>query len=291
MDIAALLRVVASDAGGRGVPLLSRVHHWKKALSLCVGAKKIVIVTGFFIAGVEAPETDGPLGSVILGRALMRLGREVLLMTDSRNFSVLSACSKAVDGPATVVSDSGEEEFCRLGEPDLLIFLERPGRALDGHYYNMNGVDITSVVTPLDSLALAAVEGGRTVLGIGDGGNEVGMGFLYDDLVSLLPGYTSFLSCVPSTVCLTVDVSNWGGYALAALLSVHFDQWLGVDSEEEERMLETVARCGAVDGVLGRAALSVDGFSLSDLKQVVSQIQGWFVQETSNKMLRTPSEL
>ena len=55
---------------------------------------------------------------------------------------------------------------------DLLIFLERPGRAGDGRYYNMRGRDISASVVPLDDLAAHALERGLPVIGIGDGGNE-----------------------------------------------------------------------------------------------------------------------
>ena len=276
-DISALLRIVASNRGGRGVSLLSRASHWERALALCVGAEKALIVTGFFIPSARAPETDGPPGAVILGRALARLGKDAALATDSRNFSVLSACSRSVEGPPVLRMDDADP--FALDGLDLLVFLERPGRALDGRYYNMRGLDVTPDIAPLDDLAPAAIERGISVLGIGDGGNEAGMGFAREELTELLPRYAPFLSCVPSTVCLAADVSNWGGYALAALLSACAGQWVGVTEEEETRMLRAVFERGAVDGVFGRPGLSVDGFSLPRLAQVTARIEDWYQLE------------
>ena len=266
--------IVASNLGGRRVSLLSDASLWERAFPLCQAARSVLIVTGFFIRSASAPETDGPPGSVILGRALALLGKRVSLATDRHNLSVLDACSGSVGGPSVLCLDGPDP--AALKGVDLLVFLERPGRAGDGRYYDMKGTDIGSVVVPLDDLALAAVGLGVPVLGIGDGGNEAGMGALYEPLVRLLPHYAPFLSRVPSTVCLPVDVSNWGGYALAALLSVPFGRWVGLDEGEEERMLAALRDRGAVDGVSGLGGCSVDGFALPDLNRVSSRLRSWY---------------
>ena len=266
--------IVASDLGGRRASVLSDASLWGRAFSLCWAARSALIVTGFFIRSASAPETDGPPGSVVLGRALAFLGKRVSLATDRHNLSALDACSGSVGGPSVLCLDGPDP--AALEGFDLLVFLERPGRAGDGRYYNMRGEDIGTVVVPLDDLALTAVGLGVPVLGIGDGGNEAGMGALYEPLVRLLPHYAPFLSRVPSTVCLPVDVSNWGGYALAALLSVPFGRWVGLDEGEEKRMLAALRDRGAVDGVSGLGGCSVDGFALPDLNRVSSRLRSWY---------------
>jgi hypothetical protein len=40
---------------------------------------------------------------------------------------------------------------------NLLIFIERPGRASDGRYYNLRGTDIGDVVVPLDDIVGSAM--------------------------------------------------------------------------------------------------------------------------------------
>ncbi len=273
-DIGSLQGIVASDRSGRGVSSLAAPAFWEGALSLCRAARNVLIVTGFFIRSASAPETDGPPGAVVLGRALALLGKGVRLATDRRNFPALDSCSESIGGPPVLCLET--PDAASLRETDLLVFLERPGRAGDGCYYNMKGEDIGSVVVPLDELASMALDSGIPVLGIGDGGNEAGMGLLYEPLARLLPHYAPFLSRVPSTVCLPVDVSNWGGYALAALLSVSFGRWSGLNEGEEERMLEALRAQGAVDGVSGRGDRSVDGFALSELTRVSSRLRSWY---------------
>ena len=277
MGIPSLQSVVASDRGGRGVSALSHPLLWERAIALCWDARSVLIATGFFIRSAEAPETDGPPGSVILGRALALQGKKVRLVTDRRNFSALTACSESVGGPPVLLMD--EPAPSALEGIDLLVFLERPGRAGDGRYYNMRGEDISPVVAPLDDWASMAAALEIPVLGVGDGGNEAGMGALYEPLAQRLPHYAPFLSRVASTVCLPVDVSNWGGYALSALLSLPLGLWTGLNGGEEERMLEALRRQGAVDGVLGTCGCSVDGFGLSDLTQVSSRIRAWYAAQ------------
>ncbi|MDR3265195.1 MAG: DUF4392 domain-containing protein, partial [Synergistaceae bacterium] len=217
MDTAGLQAAVASNSRERGASSLCRAAFWEEALELLALSSRVLLVTGFYIRGAGACETDGPPGAVILGRALARTGKRVVLLTDRRNYECLRACSRSVGGPPVARVDDPSQVSMRM---DLLIFIERPGRAADGRYYNMRGVDISDVVAPLDDLAEIAGGRGVPVLSIGDGGNEAGMGALYDSLLEALPSrYAGCISKVPSRVCLPVDVSNWGGYALAALLS------------------------------------------------------------------------
>ena len=51
----------------------------------------------------------------------------------------------------------------------------------------------------------------------GDGGNEVGMGKVYPQLISSTITNAALIGCVvPTDHLLVCSVSNWGGYALAA---------------------------------------------------------------------------
>ena len=50
--------------------------------SLGSGSSSVVIANGFYILSAGAPETDGPLGAVVIGDALNALGHEVVHVTD-----------------------------------------------------------------------------------------------------------------------------------------------------------------------------------------------------------------
>ncbi len=273
MDTAALQEIVASNSRARGVSTLCRPVFWDNALQLLTRSSQIAIVTGFFIRSAGACETDGPPGAAVLGRALASMGKNVILLTDDRNYECLRACSRSIGGPSVARVD-GPEKI--PSEADLLVYIERPGRGADGRYHNMKGMDISDVVVPLDDAMEPAMQRGASVLGIGDGGNEAGMGLLYDELAALMPHYVPSLSRVSSHICLPVDLSNWGGYALAAILSCFYRRWAGLDKGEEALMLDALLKAGAVDGVTGVADTSVDGVSLEELEEISSAIRNWY---------------
>jgi hypothetical protein len=276
MDFDSLRRIVASDARARGVSVLCRPVLWENALQLFLKTSRILIITGFYIKSAGAPETDGPPGAVVLGRALAKVGKDVILLTDTRNYGALHACSRSLGGPVAACFDDPAKIHLDM---DLLVFIERPGRASDGHYYNMKGMDIGDVVVSLDDIAEPAMKRGIPVLGVGDGGNEAGMGFFYDELAQLMPHYAPCLSRVSAACCLPVDISNWGAYALAAVLSVFYRRWLGLDPGEEALMLEALAKAGAIDGIKGTAGMSVDGVSLDGpggLDETALYLKNWY---------------
>lgn len=273
--------VIGSDRPGRKVGGLLRPEHLGQALELLIKASSVAVVTGFFVPACGAPETDGPGGAVMLGRALERCGRSVTLFTDARCFSVLESCSRAVDGPAVRSVETGKEIL--ESSPSLIVFIERLGRAADGRYYNMRAEDISSVTAPLDDAAHPALAAGIPVLAVGDGGNEAGMGNFRAELSSILPGYAHCLSVTQASLTLPVDVSDWGGYALAAMLSLVAGEWVGPDEEEIDPMLASIVGAGAVDGVTLRGEPTVDGFDASVHRAVVRSLH----EITSSAILNT----
>ena len=272
MDIfGRICSLIASDRPGRKVGPLLRPEILGEAAALLSRSSSIAVVTGFFVPACGAPETDGIGGAVMLGRSLERSGRDVELFTDPLCFAPLDACSRVVRGPVARSAESVEEILS--SSPSLLVFIERLGRAADGRYYNMRGEDISSVTAPLDAAASTALETGTPVLAIGDGGNEVGMGNFGTQLAELLPWYAGCLSVTEATVTLPVDVSDWGGYALAALLSLRQGKWVGADEDELLPMFDAQIGAGAVDGVTRRSEPTVDGFNASVHRDVVRSLK------------------
>ncbi len=173
-------------------------------------------------------------------------------------------CAEAIGFPAERVLDATNFNPA-TNRPSLLAYVERLGRAADGRYYNMRREDITNWTAPLDSFAM---HGDIPVLAVGDGGNEVGMGAIHGPLRAHMPDYAEFLCVVGADVCLPVDVSNWGAYALVAAMSSLVGEWLGQTTQEERAMLEVLCACGVVDGVSKQSALSVDGLDIEVQLQV-----------------------
>ena len=272
-----LSSIAASDLPGRKVPLLLEVSSWGRALQYLLDAWDILVITGFMVPEAGAPETDGPPGSVVLGRALARIGKRVRIVTDPNCFEGVNGCSRSIEGPEVLSVEKGGDLF--EYPPDLLIFVERLGKASDGRYYNMRSEDISSLTFPLDEAAFMASERDIPVIAVGDGGNEAGMGLIADRIRELLPHFRTCISMVPSDVILPVDVSNWGAYALAAMLSLDHGTWLGHSPHEEELMLRKMLFLGCVDGVTRGKDLSVDGFPLSMNVKIIMDLRKWWEEQ------------
>ena len=265
-----LTALVARDEAGRGASKLSSPRELMRAASAFAPLRKWAVVSGFYVPAAGAPETDGPGGAAILARAFQREGRVCEIWTDVRCIEVLAECAKAAgcaENTARIAPASLKERA-----PDGIIFVERLGRAADGRYYNFKKQDISEWTAPLDALADEAAGLGIHTIGIGDGGNEAGMGNFYAELCALLPGYAACLSVVRAEFALTADVSNWGAYALAEALSFVWGVRRGTEPGEETKMLEAAARAGAADGISGRCETSVDGFCAAALEKKIAEL-------------------
>ena len=225
---------------------------------------KVFITTGFYILTAGTIETDGPPGAIALGNGLEKLGYEVVYITDSYASKFLdeyrSHKSRLIDFPICSDEESCKYSKTLLGEekPGILISIERCGRSHDGLYRNMRNLSITEYTAQIDRL----FDLHNTTIGIGDGGNEIGMGNVYKavEKSSQLvedPAITKVSELVISSV------SNWGGYGLLAQLSQATGINLLPNIVDEKEMIEGMVNLGAVDGVTGKSVYQVDGFELN----------------------------
>ncbi|HJT32879.1 MAG TPA: glutamate cyclase domain-containing protein [Pirellulales bacterium] len=149
-----------------------------------------------------------------------------------------------------------------------------------GVCHNMRGVSIDAVTAPAHLLFEAAArDASIRTIGIGDGGNEIGMGsLLWETLRAALTGeHAGRTICRIATDHLILSgVSNWGAYALAcavAGLRSRADLLSGWDGAIQRRLIERLVQdAGAVDGVTGRREPTVDGIPLDDYSAIVDQI-------------------
>ena len=220
--------------------------------------QRVAIVSGFPVG--KSYETDGPAGAMALLQAIKACGGRAQLYGIEPYIERLRGCEDFVPGlkdsdlVAIVNDDQVSAEFRQhLSNfaPTLLVFVEVPGRAVDGCCYNMRYEDITArtlaweqflELAPCPSIAFA------------DGGNELGMGAAADALKQL-----SIAPAISTTDALVLsDISNWGAYGLLALLSVYMRKDL-LRGFRLTGLLEQLNRNGIVDGVTGMASPSEDG--------------------------------
>jgi hypothetical protein len=189
-----------------------------------------------------------------LYQLLLHCGAQPTILSDRPITDALSTdfrCAELATGTRGEIAGAVSLLY-QQASPDLVISIERPGIAADGHCYNMAGDDISAACSSAEPyLELATCP----TIAIGDGGNELGMGKAQAAL-SALNIRAAICDCDELIVA---DVSNWAAYALHALV-----QWLdnkphhlALDIQEALAYLVAV---GAVDGVTGLPTPTEDGF-------------------------------
>jgi hypothetical protein len=296
--LTAIRDLIQEDVGNRGLArdpaanLISACPDDFAAACRGIAAAErpsVAILTGFYIAHADPPcgETDGPLGALCLARVLVPLGVRVTIFTDpfcrQALETGLEACGfDAAAVPVLTVPPATHpwDGWLKLDWTPLiellglthLIALERVGPShVDGHCYSMRGLDVTPYTHPAHLLIEDAArrQPRLTTIGIGDGGNEIGMGKVPWDVVRRNVPNGGQIACRVATDHLIVaGVSNWGAYGLAAGVALLRGQRLDpalFDPERERALLRLMVEKGPlVDGVRGTLNVSVDGLDFDD---------------------------
>uniref|UniRef100_A0A8C3P4I5 D-glutamate cyclase, mitochondrial n=2 Tax=Cyanoderma ruficeps TaxID=181631 RepID=A0A8C3P4I5_9PASS len=238
--IKTLETLIGIDPGERGIRHLQRPGELLGACLAMSHAGSVLITTGFPTHfGHQPPEeNDGPPGALAIAAVLQALEKQVAIVTDHRAMELnkkiieeavrLGILKKAIPllSYQRESADSALMFLCENGNPgrprfDHLVAIERAGMAADGNYYNARKVNIKHLVDPIDELFLAAQTiPGVTTTGVGDGGNELGMGKVKDAVKKHIKNGDVIACDVEADFTVVAGVSNWGGYAVACGLHV-----------------------------------------------------------------------
>jgi hypothetical protein len=276
--IARIETLARRDPGARGLASHADTHDLYAAAAELLHGERVVIVTGFCIRAALIGETDGPPGALAIADALRQLGKDVVLVTDAHSGGLLDAGAALYGAPfPTVVLDVHQEtadrqidELLASFKPTQVVAIERPGSAVDGHRYSMRGEALDDLVPATDRL-LAARPGCRSIA-VGDGGNELGMGGLRETLKARIAHGDLIFCATPADYVIAAGISNWGGSALAAALSLQSGRALLRAPEHELAVLRAIIAAGAVDGCTRRNELSVDGLAWDDYALTLADI-------------------
>ena len=236
----------------------------------------VILATGFYILSAGKHETDGPPGAIAIGNALQALGRKVVYVSDGLSIPMLKHWlgeeAQVVEFPIVTKEESTlfASKLLKHFNPGLLLSIERCGRTVDGSYLNMRGLDISAHTAKIDFL----FDYDLPSIGIGDGGNEIGMGNLIEYIPSV-PTLPNLPAITKVDKLILASVSNWGGYGLVGALSKHAEKDLLPSSKEFENIIREMVDAGAVDGTSGENKYYVDGFSLAENVEQLERIRNW----------------
>ena len=268
----------------------------------------VLIATGFPEGG-GLPETDGPVGAVMLARALfLGLGVETVIVIDEDWEPVMrAACLGGGLSPMPFPETGLIEpiEFCRpiyirtvpkdakgchgisddlleRTQPRVLIAIERPGCDRNGVYHALGGRRLDGAAADLDYLFRKGRERGIPSIGIGEGGNELGMGLIAEDLRAFSPKavdcgcpcHGGVAAETKTDLLVVANVSNWGATGVIAALTVLLENPVVFHEPElEVRSIDLCAAAGGVDGLFEGTELAVDGITAQEWEGLIRSLR------------------
>ena len=266
----------------------------------------IIITTGFMLPPNYIQESDGPPGAIALARALnLALKAKPIIITEKNSKEIFVAALKAAgmrnvsikelskghsEGSVAIMdfplklneAEKKAEEILEKYTPSLIIAVEKPGRNRKGEYHTMRGLNISRFHAKIEPLIEKASKKKILTIGIGDGGNEVGMGNIKEAVEKYVP-YAKVCQCpckggiaAVSKVKLLVvaSVSNWGAYGIEACIEALTGK-RGVlhNPQLEKNVLKSIFKAGAVDGASCQNKPLVDGIPHQIHSSVISMLK------------------
>ena len=240
-----------------------------------------LVVTGF--PKGRSFETDGPIGSFVLADLLsndLKIPKVAIIVPPTMKVQISPLCKKILPcvNLATI-----EDVGINLMETTLAISIEFPGPNKKGFFHHMNGkiLDPSFLMVKNPNTFLMNFWYGiekqnpdSLTIGIGDGGNELGLGNFEQQIQEIIP-FGKKCSClckagiassISSSIALLGNTSNWAAFALASALDYDFSYSI------YHLWLSELNKLGIVDGVTGKISPTVDGIDPLVDKAIIAKI-------------------
>jgi hypothetical protein len=250
----------------------------------------VIVTTGFTVTTVHTAETDGPTGAAVLARAIdLGLRATPVIVTEESFQGIMRATCQAAGlnthnlkeakmyprrtavEPFPIDPEKAKKMAQKMLDdvnPSAIISVERPGRNEKGVHHSGGGFDVSPFTAKVDDLVEEARSRGIFTVGIGDLGNELGMGYIRDAVKEIVPGATKckcpcgagIAAATETDALIVATVSNWGAYGLAACMATVLEEpEVFHDMLTEKLLLRASSQAGAVDSVSGLSRPAADG--------------------------------
>ena len=243
-------------------------------------------------------ENDGPPGVASLARAIrIGLGAIPIIVTGTNDIDPVcktveaaevmmgdyeTAKASSVMAGASIVfptygkDEAGKEESRAFAAkildeyaPKVAITVETVGPNKKGISHFGSGFDLEAKdkLPDLEYIFTEASAKGIFTIGVMDQGNELGSGTIEEDVRRITP-WADVCRCpcgagiacnVKTDIVYPAAISNWGAYGISAMVAYLLGKTdILQDTLVERRLQEACIMAGGIDGVFGRACMSVD---------------------------------
>jgi D-glutamate cyclase len=223
---------------------------------------KVAIFTGMVVPGyMPAGETDGPLGAVVLARALAALGCHSSIVIEPEIAPTVRKIAEIVGCTSLTVLESDslscEHEAREFASGfGLGIAIEKLGVNDQGVRHTVGGNAVVTGDQWADTCIDEIRRSSGFTIGIGDNGNEIGFGRIASQIRHIVPygevsksGHGGIIARQSCDLLIPCAVSNYGGYAISGALACLIKRPdLCVSADEIEKMLRRAIAMGCVNG-------------------------------------------
>ena len=300
--IPALYECASKKLGGKPISLVAA----QKMMEHIKEGDRVILIDQFaYHPNMPFGETDGPPGVASLARAVkFGLGALPVLVTGPKDINVTSQATRAAGMNVMEYSEAKEVKSAAAAAetfpiadaeeskkavakimdkyaPTALISVETIGPNKKGIKHSGTGFDAGAKdkLPALEYLFYEANARGIFSLAFMDRGNEMGSGTIEEDVRRITP-YADVCQCpcgggsacsVKTDIIFPAFISNWGAYAVTAMLGCLLKKpEILQDDDTERRVIEASIMAGAVDGIAGRLIVGVDGCDLKAQQGLVN---------------------
>ena len=271
--------------GGRPISMVAA----EKLVETVDKGDVVLVLTGAGLKPVlPLGENDGPPGAAALSRALYRgLGAVPVYVLERHHGGPVVATSHSIGlmikefdeatnyGLGAAVEFAPElqdgvpawvDDVLERYRPKAIICTERIGPSKNGVLYSATAMALPDfdstpgAVVDTAPLVEEANKRGILTIAIGDHGNEIGFGAIYDSVVENIPKGEILAATTATDIVFPVMISNWGCYGIEAALAFLLKRPdLMHTPEQEERMLRECLRAGGLEAAYCTTDFLVDG--------------------------------
>ncbi len=265
---------------------------------------ELIVGVGFPVYPVFVGETDGICGAAVLAHVLSAgLRARPVLVTEEAIAPFVQAalaaagldCVTGLEGGWLLAAAArlvpcapgpGPGLECSLEllkrRPAAVLAVEKAGINRVGVPHSSGGMDLGDATAYLEELFRGAERLGIPTVGVGDQGNELGMGAIADTAAAITPHGTrcrcpceqGTASGVPADITVIGGTSDWGAFGVAAALAFLLDRPdVFPAGETVKSIIRAAVAADAIDAVTRTAIPRVDGYT-ADLCARIADLLG-----------------